>query len=542
MVAKLIGKRKVAALLLIVALGFCLRLRGLGSVGFNEDEVQKVLAARSYVHGQFSVNLEHPMLMKSLIAVSLAAADCWNHGPGRSHQVPEEASVRLPNVVFGALTAAVLFLVGQELFGATIGLISAFLWAIGTIAITVNRVAKEDTLLVLFTWLAYYFYLRAKNLFRGERLSTTNVKRERTFYAASGASFGLMLASKYFPHYMGLNALYHYIHGKTHPCKPLGKLNILLFLGLCALVFILFNPCVLLPSTLQYISHYAAGSSITHHGYLMMGHLYHEDVASVSGGMPTYFYILLLAIKTPLPILAALLVGLVVTWNRRREAGSGFLLFVFCSWIIPFSLVGPKWVRYMLSWMPAVYIVAAIGLASLYSWLLAMASQRMSGGAAQALVACFAVVFMANPLWAVTKCAPYYSLYTNVLGRGHTAYYFPHDEMNDMGIRTAIERIAEEAPHGASVGGEAEPVFSYYFHKFGRDDLQYFDLCDAAKRMSAPYSAFLVFQDGRTYFENASFVQSVESRQLPIQTVEIGGADAARIYHNAEWGELEASR
>ena len=62
----------------IVLLGLALRLRGLAQVGFNEDEVQKVVAAHSYLHGQFSVNLEHPMLMKSLIAISLAAGDIWN--------------------------------------------------------------------------------------------------------------------------------------------------------------------------------------------------------------------------------------------------------------------------------------------------------------------------------------------------------------------------------------------------------------------------------------------------------------------------------
>src|SRR2546422_424104 len=68
---------KLTALFLIVALGLVLRLRGLGQAGFNEDEVHKVQAARAYLHGDLSANLEHPMLMKSLIAMSLAAADSW---------------------------------------------------------------------------------------------------------------------------------------------------------------------------------------------------------------------------------------------------------------------------------------------------------------------------------------------------------------------------------------------------------------------------------------------------------------------------------
>jgi hypothetical protein len=536
MLTTFMEQHKLAALILIVVLGLSLRLHGLGSVGFNEDEVQKVVAARSYLHGKFSVNLEHPMLMKSLIAISLAATDVWNGRPGQPHPVPEELAVRLPNVLFGALTAVVIFLLGQELFGFGTGLLSALLWSIGTIAIMVNRVAKEDTLLVLFTWLAYYLYLRAKTL------STTREGRARHFYAASGAGFGLMLASKYFPHYLGLNALYYYLCERHNPGQRWGKRIWLLFLGTLALVFVLLDPIVLVPGTLKYMLHYVSGSSITHHGYLVMGRLCRDDVVGLSGGMPAYFYVLLLAIKTPLPVLAALLVGLVEIWRRRRERGSSFLLFVFLLWIVPFSLVGSKWLRYMLAWMPAVYIVAAVGLARMCSWLSAMASRRMSGRWAQALVAAFAVVFVANPVWAVVKSAPYYSLYLNAFGLGRTAYYFPHDEMNDMGLRAAIERISEVAPQGASVGGEAEPVFKYYFHKFGRDDLQYFDLSDAAKRLNAPYSAYLVVQDGREYFENASFVQSIESRQLPIETVRIGGGDAARVYHGEEFAELRTGR
>src|SRR5271157_246757 len=49
---------QIAALIFIVALGFALRIGGLGRVGFNEDEVHKVEAARSYLRGNFSVNRE----------------------------------------------------------------------------------------------------------------------------------------------------------------------------------------------------------------------------------------------------------------------------------------------------------------------------------------------------------------------------------------------------------------------------------------------------------------------------------------------------
>jgi 4-amino-4-deoxy-L-arabinose transferase-like glycosyltransferase len=536
MLATLAAKHKVAALFMIVALGLFLRLRGLDRVGFNEDEVNKVEAARAYLRGDFSVNLEHPMLMKSLVTLSLAAADFWNRGPGQSHQVPDEVAVRLPNVIFGSLTAVVIFLFAQEFFGVEVGLLSALVWSIGTIAIMGNRLAKEDTLLVFFTWLAYYLYLRAK------KAASADIRQSEKFYAASGASFGLMLAAKYFPHYLGLNFLYYYLFGDKEKYPPRRWRDTVLVFGTCALVFVLANPVIFLPDTLKYMVHYAGEGTMTHHGYLMMGRLYFNDAGRLRGGMPIYFYPLFLVIKTPLPILGALMIGLVETWKRRREPGPFFLIFMFLFWVIPFSLLGSKWLRYMLSWMPIVSIIAAVGLVKIFSWSSALVSSRMNRRLASGLVAAVALVFLALPAWVMVKSAPYYSLYLNPLGLGRTGYYFPHDEVNDMGLREAIKQICEKAPEGTSVGGEAEPVFAYYFHQFGRDDLHYFDLSDQVKRVEAPPSAYLVVQDGRKYFENMAFIQKVEAYQTPIQTFDIGGAPAARVYRDEAFAELRMAR
>ena len=145
------------------------------------------------------------MLMKSMIAISLGASRLLESPPRRSRQISEEVAVRLPNVIFGSLTAVVIFLLAQELFDTQIALLAAFFWSVGTFAIIVNRLAKEDTLLVFFTWLAFYFYYRAKTA------SKVDPQRSWRWYAAVGASFGLMLASKYFPHYLGIVILYWYL-------------------------------------------------------------------------------------------------------------------------------------------------------------------------------------------------------------------------------------------------------------------------------------------------------------------------------------------
>ena len=526
---------QIAALFFVVALGLALRIRGLDRVGFNEDEVHKVEAARAYLRGNFLVNLEHPMLMKSLIAVSLAAADTWNERLGNSHPVSEEVAVRLPNVIFGSLTAVVIFLLAQEFFGVEVGLLSALFWSIGTIAIMVNREAKEDTLLVFFTWLAYYFYLRARKLVK------TDARTSERLQLASGVSFGLMLASKYFPHYLGLNFLFYYVVRNSGNYPRTRWRNTLLLVGACSLVFLLADPVVLLPSTWKYMLHYAGEGTLVHHGYLVMGRFYFNDPAHLRGGMPIYLYPLFLFLKTPVSVLVALMVGLREICRRRAEPGPVFLIFMFLFWILPFSLLSAKWLRYMLSWMPTVYIIAALGVFKIFTWAGAQVRQRNRRWV-PALVAVLALVFLVEPASMAAQNAPYYSLYLNPLGLGRTAYYFPHDEMNDMGLREAIQQICIHAPKGASVGGETAPVFAYYFHRFGRDDLRYFDLSDQARRMEATPMAYIVIQDGRKYFENASFVQRVEAYQTPIQTVEIGGAAAVRIYRDEQFAELRIGR
>ena len=528
-------RHAVAAVVLVVMLGFALRIRGLDRAGFNEDEVQKVNAARAYLRGDFSSNLEHPMFMKSLIAVSLAAAGRWNRGLGRLHPLSDEFAVRLPNVIFGALTSVVIFALAREFVGLQVALLGSLLWSFGTIAIMDNRVAKEDTLLVFFVWLGYYFYIKAK---KASAIGTRgNSEASGKWYAAAGASFGLMLASKYFPHYLGLIFLYYLLPLNRGAYPPLRRRDYLLLFGAFAIVFVAANPIVLFPSTIKYMLHYAAEGTMTHHGYLMMGHFYFDDPAHLRGGMPWYFYPLLLAIKTPLPVLFALSAGVVEVAKRRREPGPSFIILMSLLWIVPFSLLSAKWLRWMLSWMPTIYIIAAIGLVKIFSWTRDLMMKSRSRLLAPALSVAIFLVFVAQPLAAAIKAGPFYSLYANLLGRGRAGYYYPHDELADAGLRPAIFKICKEAPLGSAVGGEAPPVFAYYFHQCGRSDLRYFSLSDAHREALAP-STYAVVEEGRKYFDNILLIRAIESREVPAWTVAIDGVPAATVYRNPELAEL----
>jgi hypothetical protein len=524
--ALLAGERGVAlALALLVVLGLGLRLNGVSAVGFAEDEINKLNAVRSYATGDIRPNAEHPMLMKALMFVSVQAQQAWN--ARSAAQLSDEAALRFPNILFGALTAVPLFLLAAAFFGRWTGLLAAAFWAFGVNAVAFNRIAKEDTLLVFFMLLAFYFYVRAKQA--GPRQART----KRRSYVLSGASFGLMLASKYFPHYFGLNMLYHHYYRlrEKEPGEPAGHTPWFFYLTV-GLAFLIANPAVLLPQTWAYLSAYTSEQLLSHTGYLMGDTLYKNTMSSTPfRGTPAYFYALFLLIKVPLPVLAAFAVGLVECVRRWRQPGHAFLLLMFVLWIVPYSLAGAKWLRYTLSLMPFVYMIAAVGAVALVRWL---AGRFGAGGRARALrLASLAavLVLVAWPAWAAYSSGPHYAAYTNALGGGRAGHFFPHDEFYDDGLREALEYVAANAPRGAAVVHETPGVAGYYLEKFGRTDLQSRVLSDPSFRLEiAPSPTYFVLQRGRTYFENRDKMQEARARFRKVYEGFVGDVTTVEVY------------
>jgi len=96
------------------------------------------------------------------------------------------------------------------------------------------------------------------------------------------------------------------------------------------------------------------------------------------------------------------------------------------------------------------------------------------------------------------------------------------------GLRPTIFKICNEAPAGAAVGGEAQPVFAYYFHQCGRDDLHYSVLSDAHGERCRPH---LPSGRGRQEnFENISFIEAITSEQAPVWTTGNDGSSGATVY------------
>jgi hypothetical protein len=505
----------------MIVVGFGLRLAGLGRVGFAEDEINKLEAVRAYDRGDFTANAEHPMLMKALIDVSMRAARTWNRLTGQA--INDEAALRFPNALFGALTAIPLFLLTAALFDRPTGFWSAAFWTFGVNAITYNRIGKEDTLMVFFMLFAFHLFIRSKQV--------KNPKLFDRLRNLSAVSFGLMMAAKYFPHYLGLNMLYHHFFPvRTQTAdEPRWRTPISFFL-IIGVVLVLANPAILLPSVWNYLDAYSGEKLLTHTGYLMGNTLYKNRMSnSPLWGLPVHFYLLFLAIKVPLTIMATFVIGLFVSLRRPRQPGHTFILFMLFFWLVPYSLAGAKWLRYTLSLMPFVYMAAAVGTMAFFRWTSNLLERFKPGPVlSQATAAILIIVLVVWPAWTAYASAPHYALYTNALGSA--AYFFPHDEFYDDGLNDAIRVVCERAPRFSEIVTETPGVVKYYTEKFGRPDLQSRVLSDPGYSVPASGSVYVILQRGRTYFENQNKMKEVRDRFTLVYAGCIAGHTAAEVY------------
>ena len=526
-------RRKALLVLITVVLAFSVRVYSLDSASLSEDETNKIFAVRAYEQGDFTVNAEHPMMMKMLCFCSIKGCQLFNQilGERLGLAIPEETALRLPNATFGALTVVPLFLFVTSLFGFRVGFITSLLWASGINAVWINRVVKEDTLLVFFMFTAFYLYNCAK------QRPAADVSGQERLYALTGAAFGMMIASKYFPHYFGLGVLFYHLAGydSRDNRKRTLRMTACLF-GSMFLAVVIFNPALFSPSTWRYLLLYLGEDLQTHHGYLIMQTLHDNDLLSMPHGSPWYFYLLFLAVKLPLPLLLAFLIGLVEVFRHRGPAdtrrGYLFLRVMLFFWLVPMSIAGSKFLRYTLSLMPLVYITAAIAMVQIWRVLSStLGKLSLRTRTAELAAAAFvALVFLVSPGVSMIRSLPYPSLYLNALGGNRVGYFFPHDEFYDLGARESIEYLAHTAPRGATIASDMPGVVEYYLERYHRLAIRSEILSHPDFSLDRVQPDYVVLQRGRIYFENQQTFKLVEDTYPVVQASTYSGTDAVRVY------------
>jgi 4-amino-4-deoxy-L-arabinose transferase-like glycosyltransferase len=510
----------VAVIATVMALAFGLRAAGLSTYGFSEDEINKVRAIEDYRAGHLSANGEHPMLMKLAMLASVEATRVWNRVAAPESAFAIETAIRLPNVLVGAATAAVLFGLCDVLFGAAVATVAALLWALDVNAIAFNRIGKEDTFALFFFLAAVWCYERAK------RQGKTDLVVAQRWYMTGGAAFGLMLASKYFPWYLGLYALFNLVDDRAPGENRPDKVR---YYGAMSIAFLIANVTILDPATWRYGVAYFYGGMLLHHGYPFAGRLYLNTSSLLSPhGIPATFYLRMLATKVPLVVLGALVPGAIELLRHRRERGFLLLTMWFGLFLVGYSLSAAKFMRYALPLFAAVDIIAAIGIVAGIRWLLRkpwlLPITRVTVAAA-ALTVCVSGAFLADQ-----AAAPFHSLFRNAIGEAlaPAGVTFP-EEIYDYGVREAVAEIARMAPPGAAIVSDATGVVAYYLAYTGRTDLRVRSLSAEGLPRDGRQS-FVIVQAEHLTFENQQLVARLTRVEVPWRQFRAGEALAARVY------------
>lgn len=561
------GATFVLLALLFVA-GFGLRAWDLSAEALSEDELNKLQAVADYREfGLSPANAEHPMLMKALQTASVVMCESWNeyvwkrdedlsfspvdalqesarrrkerqtsnadavaigNPHGDTSRIQPETALRLPGVIFGALTTLLIFFVARALFGTSTGLLAAALWALDPTAIGFNRIAKEDTFFVFFFLLANVFWLKAQA--RAERQTGSF---DPMFWAAS-ACFGAMVASKYYPHFMAISGAYYFVFvGLPTTRFHLGKRRWLIFFLLVGVFFLLCNLTILLPGTWAEMRTFATERRIGHDAYEYLGALYPNQLSKWLAGVPWTFYFVLAFVKhIPVAVLG-IVVGVPLLFMRRTGDGRYFLLFWFLLFFMPFSVFGGKFARYYTLVVPAMLIAAAIGLHFLTSLVIDRLAppRRTTETTRERIAAALFFVVIAASAYASSGVAPHFRLYNNILGGGvaRAGDYFPHDDFYDASMRDAADIIARDAAPDARVASESPRLFLHYAALSGRTDLRAVSLSDSAARVELQPGDYVIDARGRRYFSNDAVLRALRTN-APAFELNLGDVPSAKIF------------
>ena len=494
--------RLTAGLAVVLALALTARLWALGLTDLVQAEHQKLIAVASWRTGDVFVDGEHPALFK---AVVLASTSVFGEGP---------LGLRLPNAILGAVVAVLTALIARRIGGPMAGWVAGGLMALSTLAVSIDRVGKEDTLMLALALGAILCWLATE-------------ERPRLWLAVA-ALCGAAVAAKYeaLPLLPALVALGYLRMGPRPPAGVRWWAGIAaVFLG----THLILNPLIATPEQWRFIAGFVSaliagdsppdGSLIPTQGFLAAGELFDSK--------PAWYYPLYLVIKGQLAWLAAIAIGLAYLAVRFRRYDR-FLLLWALGYVALVSLVPFGFARYLAPALPALAIVGGIGVAKVLS------------GRRRAVVVTTLTALTAALAVPLASALPYPTLYVNSLGGGsdQALHWTPNDAAGNLGMSEAV-RIAEaRVPEGSRVA-VVDPTLVDYLSGGRLDTVTVERLPPSPDRLRAERIRMIVVQPSELSIGNAALYDWLAVSAMPSTTIAIRGLVTVRIYEIGADGRPE---
>ncbi|MEQ9325541.1 MAG: glycosyltransferase family 39 protein [Polyangiaceae bacterium] len=377
------GWRDPVIAVALAAVYLIVLLVGLDQLGYARDEGFYFHAARSYqawfelfasdpaaalssVDAHWSVNHEHPSLVKSLMAWSHWLL--WDRHPVFSM---EGTSYRFPAMVLSALGVGLVYLWGARSRGCLAGVVAAGVLATLPRFFHHAHLACFDAPVVTIWLLAAYAWWRAMS---------ADTEHERGLRRAGrllfvGVSFGLALDTKHNAWFLPFVVALH-TAAMVWLAEPDGRRRLVRRAALAGLAMATVGPLVFYASW-PWIWHDTAARLVAYAEF-HLGHVYYNMEFLGDNHwqppMPRGYAPLMTLATVPLVALVTAGVGLAAAWRRRSRSDLAtpalWLLAIvvpYAAWVFPTTPIFGGTKHWMTAY-PFVALFAGLGVAEVCRW------------------------------------------------------------------------------------------------------------------------------------------------------------------------------
>jgi hypothetical protein len=394
-----------------------------------------------FSHDSWNMNLEHPTFGKFLYG---AAVVLLHHG---LYDYQSMFIGKALSALMGALTCAMVYLIGREFFTRRVGAAAAIVLALIPVFVANNQQAALDTPLALFFTVTMFLFMLAVK------------SGDWRIYAISAVSLGVLVDTKFngllIVPVMALFYLINRFMRRSSGMKQDTLLTLAGAIGFTAIagltLYALWPWIWNSPENLV--------SSLDHWGYAPQEYFLGTLQAATPIYYPVYFMV-----TTPALLLIPFFIGIYSLARSKDPYKYALLLWCFIPFCYGLSHMVQDGMRYLLMIYPAVALICAAGLLEAAGWASKLnIGNGLKKAAFPALVALTALYLIVS----LATIYPYYLDYYNVLSGGSANV----DQNRQFefgwwgeGLSDSILYIETHAAHRSMVYLAVEPPTSVHFY------------------------------------------------------------------------------
>ena len=352
-------------LLILITVGFAVRVINLGRPGLGTDESFHVFAAKSMIETGEPELPSGYVYKRALLYTKLVAISYQIFGIN-------EFAARLPSAVFGALTIILVFFVGKTFFGSATGVLSAILFTFSPFAIVWARESRMYTMFQFFYLFGTMAFYKGFENYRAENQVDLNPKKNRPILRDSFFkldSWGLNLP------WLLFSIVLFYISFKLQTLTVLFGASFVAYLILMGILAVYADKSLAKTKNKYFFILLATGITglvgiIISPNFLefVKNHLFFAPNWAAGMSFNPLYYLTFLGSKAVFPVGVLFLIGSIQIIVRRHKPGIYLLVCVIIPLLIlTFIPSNVRGTRYIYHIFPIIILIAGYSISLIWT-------------------------------------------------------------------------------------------------------------------------------------------------------------------------------